>query len=260
MSVPPHETNPPPDAPPQRVAVVTCAVLELEIAQLARQCPNVINIVYVEQGLHNEPPKLRVRLQETIDQLEAQTDAQVIVLGYGLCSRGIEGVHTQRCQLVVARAHDCITLLLGSKERYAQYVKDHPGTYWYSPGWNKHHTPPGKERYERLYRQYVEKFGEDDAEYLMGCEQHWFSTYDRATYVHLSIGATDQDKQYTRDCADWLKWNYDEQAGDPALLKALMTGAWDEDRFVVLQPRQTIRLTSDERIFEAVDYVQAENP
>jgi len=36
---------------------------------------------------------------------------------------------------VVPRAHDCITLLLGSKERYAKLFGERPGTYWYSAGW-----------------------------------------------------------------------------------------------------------------------------
>ena len=53
----------------------------------------------------------------------------------------------------------------GDKERYAEYVKQCPGTYWYSPGWNKCHIPPGKDRYDKLYQQYVEKYGEDDAQY-----------------------------------------------------------------------------------------------
>lgn len=159
----------------------------------------------------------------------------------------------KRCKLVVPRAHDCITLLLGSKERYAAYVAEHPGTYWYSPGWNKHHVPPGPKRYETLHSAYVEKYGEDNADYLMNCEQNWFKTYNRATYVHLSIGATDADKAYTRFCADWLDWAYDEQAGDPALLRALILGEWDSERFLVLEPGQTLRMTSDERIIESAE-------
>ena len=118
-------------------------------------CSTFEHIELLEQGLHNEPQRLQRELQEAIDRVEADhPEAQVIVLGYGLCSRGTEGLYTRRCRLVAARAHDCITLLLGDKQRYAQYVKDNPGTYWYSPGWNRHGKPPGKERYERIYKQY----------------------------------------------------------------------------------------------------------
>ncbi len=236
-----------------KIAVILCAVLELEIEKLIKDAPWVVRVEKMEQGLHNEPERLRVELQGAIDRVEADCDADTIVLGYGLCSRGIEGLTTTRCRLVVPRAHDCITLLLGSKERYAEYVAKHPDTYWYSPGWNKHHTPPGRERYEKLRNEYVEKYGADNADYLMECEQNWFKAYGRATYVHLSIGATDQDKAYTRDCAEWLGWSYDEQAGDPALVRALVEGDWDADRFLVVEPGQMPRMTGDDRIIEAVD-------
>lgn len=235
-----------------KIAVITCAVLEAEIDALASDQPCVVHVEKLEQGLHNEPNKLREQLQIAINHVESTVDADAIVLGYGLCSRGIEGVSTMRCKLVVARAHDCITLLLGSKERYAKYVAQHPGTYWYSPGWNKHHTPPGPERYQKLLKEYTEKYGDDNAQYLMETEQHWFTTYDRAAYVHLTIGATQQDKQYTRDCAQWLKWNYDEQAGDAQLLKNMLSGQWNDAQFVVLKPGQTVGLTGDDRVIDVV--------
>ncbi len=239
------------------IAVITCAVLELEIEALAAEVDGLVHVEKLEQGLHNEPSKLRDELQLAITRVESEHVVDAIVLGYGLCSRGIEGVRASRCKLVVARAHDCITLLLGSKERYAQYVADHPGTYWYSPGWNKHHTPPGPQRYQKLHEQYTEKYGQDNAEYLMETEQHWFTTYDRATYVHLTVGASDADKQYTRDCADWLKWNYDEQQGDPQLIHDLLSGQWDDQRFLVLEPGQSIKMSVDERVVRAADHTFA---
>jgi hypothetical protein len=240
------------DASPN-IAVITCAVLELEIQHLAKDLPRVAHVEILEQGLHNEPPKLRTRLQEAVSRVEnAFAHVESIVLGYGLCSRGVEGVKTSRANLIIPRAHDCITLLLGSKERYSQYVKENPGTYWYSPGWNKHHTPPGKERYDKLLAQYREKYGEDDAQYLMETEQAWFSAYSRATYVHLGVGRTENDVQYTRSCADWLKWSFDMQEGSPLLLRDLLTGPWDDQRFLVLRPGQTFRMTADERVIEAV--------
>jgi hypothetical protein len=235
-----------------KIAVISCAVLETEISEFARDLPDVVRLEWLPQGLHNEPPKLREELQAAIVRLEAQSDAEVIVLGYGLCCRGTEGVKTTRCRLVIARAHDCITHLLGNKERYAEYVKQNPGTYWYSPGWNKHAPMPGQERHEKLHREYVEKYGADNAEFLMESEQHWFKTYNNAAFVHLGAGDIDKELAYTRRCAAWLGWGCDHQRGDPALLKALLTGPWDNARFVVLEPGQTFRLTGDERVIEPV--------
>jgi len=234
-----------------RIAVVLCRVLEDEIGHLARDVPQVVHLEHLPQGLHDDPPRLRVEVQAAIDRVEANTRADVIVLGYGVCSRGTEGLRTSRCRLVMPRAHDCITLLLGSKERYAQYVSEHPGTYWYSPGWNRHHLPPGPERHARLLADYRARFGDDNARYLMETEQHWFHTYDRATWVDLGVTATEADVEYSCRCARWLGWQFDQQKGNPDLLRALVTGPWDVDRFLVLEPGQGARLTDDARIVEA---------
>jgi hypothetical protein len=231
-------------------AIILCRVLEMEIEHFAAQCPQVVQIQRLEQGLHNEPRKLNQHVQATVDRLERETEAQVIVLGYGLCSRGLEGVRAERCRLVIPRAHDCITLLLGDKDRYQSYVAEHPGTYWYSPGWIRHHVAPGPERHERMYREYCEKYGEDNAEFLMETEKQWHANYRRATFVDLGIGPTSEDIQYTQRCAEWLGWQYDRQHGDASLLRELVCGPWDAARFVTVPPGQTIRMTGDQRVLE----------
>jgi hypothetical protein len=235
------------------VAVLACAVMDAEVETLVKRL-GAARLVFVEQGLHNEPDRLRERLQEHVDELEQDPTVRSIALVYGVCSRGTADVTSRRCRLVIPRAHDCITLLMGDKERYRRYAEDHPGTYWYSPGWNRHHTPPGPERWRKQRERYVAEYGEDNADFLMEHEQHWFASYDRATYVHLSIGATDaelaEDLAYTRSCAEWLGWATDVQAGDPQLLADLIAGRWDDERFLVLEPGERYRLTADSRVIE----------
>jgi hypothetical protein len=231
-------------------AIILCRVLELEIEHFAQRCDHVVRLERLEQGLHNEPRKLHQHVQQAIDRLERETPAEVIVLGYGLCSRGVEGLRTTRCQLVIPRAHDCITLLLGDKDRYQQYVARHPGTYWYSPGWIQHHLPPGPERYDRMYQEYCEKYGEDNAAFLMDTERQWHANYNRATFVDVGIGTQPEHLEFTRQCAEWLGWEYDRQHGDASLLQELVQGPWDASRFVTVPPGQTVRMTGDERVLE----------
>lgn len=240
-------------SPPIPIAVVTCAVLEDEVRFYASRQPLVRRIEVLPQGLHNDPPELRKGLQEVVDQLDEDMEVSAVVLGYGLCSRGTEGVFSKRLVLVLPRAHDCITVLLGSKERYASYVAQHPGTYWYSPGWNKHHIPPGPERHRLLREQYVEKYGEDNADFLMDAEQNWFRSYDRAAYVHLGQVALPEDLHYTQECAKWLGWKYDYQKGDSRLLEDMLAGQWDDERFLIIPPGKTLRMTADERVVEVAD-------
>ena len=96
------------------LAVIACAVLEDEVRHLVADLPHVHELIILPQGLHNEPPRLRRELQAAVDRAEARPEVEVIVLVYGLCGRGVENLRHARCPLVIARAHDCVTLFLGN--------------------------------------------------------------------------------------------------------------------------------------------------
>jgi len=211
---------------------------------------NVFDFQFLQQGLHNTPDVLRKELQAAIDASDEGFDA--ILIGYGLCSNGIEGIVARKTRLVIIKGHDCITFLLGSRERYRKYFDSHPGTYWYSPGWIDTNSQPSEERYEKVYREYVEKYGEDNAKYLMEAEQGWFKNYSNAAYVDLVFGDNEHYRQYTRDCAKWLKWNYDELCGDPQLMRNFLEGKWDSDAFLIVEPGQRVVATHDEAIIKAL--------
>ncbi len=233
------------------LAVIACDVLEDEVRHLAAGLCHVGSLIFMPQGLHNEPVRLQRELQAAVARAEADPSVDAIALVYGLCSRGVENLRLERCPLVIARAHDCVTLFLGDKDRYAAYLREHPGTYWYSPGWIKSHAPPGPERTEKLRREFAEKFDAEEVEYLMEMEAHWIANYNRAAYVGLGIGETQKDRDYTKRCAACLGWDYDQVHGDPSLLRALLAREWDERRFLVVPPRHVIRLTADDSIVRA---------
>ena len=237
---------------PPPLTVIACGVLEDEVRHFARDLAHVRAIVVLPQGLHNEPARLQAKLQAAIDRAEADVGTEAIVLVYGLCSRGVENLRHERCPIVLARAHDCVTLFLGDKDRYAAYLREHPGTYWYSPGWIKTHASPGPEREAMLRREYEAKFGPEEADYLMEFERQWIAKYNRATYVGLGVGETESDRRYTERCASCLGWNFDHVRGDPQLLRDLLAGEWDERRFLIVPPRHVVRLTADERVIRAV--------
>lgn len=221
-----------------RYKIISCHVLWRELCHYAAQSRNVFDLQFLKQGLHNTPDVLRSELQAAIDATPDEFDA--LLIGYGLCSNGIEGIVARDTPLVVMKGHDCITFLLGSRDRYQEYFDAHPGTYWYSPGWIDTGGQPSKERYEKYYKSYVEKYGEDNAQYLMEMEQGWFKQYSNAAYVDLGLGDNEHFKEYTRECAEWLNWDCDELEGDPALMKRFLEGDWDSDDFLIVEPGQSI--------------------
>jgi len=231
-----------------RLQFIACKVMQREAYFCAARSKNVVDVVLMEQGLHDQPDCLRVEVQKA---LETTNDIQgrpydATLLGYGLCSNGIVGL-TANIPIVVPRGHDCVTLLLGSKEKYKEYFDSHRGVYWYSPGWIESGKQPSEERYKRLLEEYKQKFGDDNAQYLMECEQTWIKEYNWATYVEWGLGDTDKYSQYTKQCAEFLKWNYDELKGDPGLMQRMLDGQWSEDEFLVVEPGQEINedLTND---------------
>ena len=231
--------------------VVSCGVLEPEVRHYAQGAEHIVDMAFLPVGLHENPPLLQQELQRAIDTAEANPQIEVIVLVYGLCGQGVQNLKHPRCPLVLARAHDCVTLFLGDKDRYAEHQKAYPGNYWYQPGWIREKASPGPEREAHLRRQYAEKFDEEDVAYLLEVDREALAHYDRATYVGLGVGDTAADEAYTQTCAACQNWSFARIPGDPALLIALLAGDWDEKRFLIVPPHHVIRTTGDDSIIRA---------
>jgi hypothetical protein len=225
----------------KRLQLIVCKVLQREAYFCASRSRNVVDVVLMEQGLHDEPDRLRREVQKA---LERTRDMQgrpydASLLGYGLCSNGVIGLQAT-IPIVIPRAHDCITVLLGSKERYQEYFDSHRGVYWYSPGWIESGKQPGKERYDKLLEDYRRKYGDDNAQYLMEVEQTWIKEYKWASFVDWGLVDSDGYRDYTRRCADFLGWSYEELGGDPGLMQRFVDGLWDEQEFLMVEPGRRI--------------------
>jgi len=213
----------------------------------ATRSKNTIDIVLMPQELHQQPDNLRSELQKALNRtcdIQGRPYAASL-LGFGLCSNGIVGL-AAKISIVVPRAHDCITLLLGSKEKYQQYFDTHRGVYWYSPGWIEAGHQPSRQRYEQTLESYRQQYG-DDAEFVMQSQHNWIKRYNWAAYIDWGLDNTKSDKEYTKSCAEFLGWNYDELKGNPALMQRLLDGNWNDNEFLVVRPGQKIAedLTND---------------
>lgn len=220
-----------------KLKLILCRVLEKEAQLCAARSPNEIEIVGIEQGLHNTPDKLRTELRQQLNQIEGGFDA--VLLGYGLCGNGTLGL-TARVPLVIPRAHDCITVLLGSRQRHEEYSQKYPGSYFYTPGWIEHgHTPSLQSDHDKA-EEYRQKYGEDNAAYLMEMEQAWRKSYHRAVFIDWDLPGKEPFIEYTRQAAAYLGWEFDRIDGDSRLLQRFFDGRWDNGAFLVLPPGRPI--------------------
>lgn len=236
--------------PPQFV-LLACSVFEQEIALHAAGAAHIVETRWFEMGLHDRPDNLRSTLQAALDAVDARTDIEAIVLAYGLCGRGTAGLRPLRHKLVIPRAHDCIAVFMGSKEAYAEHQRRCPTCYYYSPGWNRGRRVPGPEKLEALKSELVKKFDPDDVEFLLETEREQWAAHDTVTYLDLGTDDAETEADYARKCADWLGWKFERLHGDPALLRDLLWGNWDDQRFQIIAPGMQLGQAADETIMRA---------
>jgi hypothetical protein len=244
-----------------RLAALTCEVLARSVYLCAARSPHVVDVRLNRRGLHDDPPNLRSILQAELDVTGPPYDA--VVLAYGLCGGAIAGLRAGPIPLVVPRAHDCITLFLGDRERYQAEFVGNPGTYWYVQDYLER-TDEGSAfggvgavsdaAARATHEEYVEKYGEANAAYLMEVLGAWRSHYSRAAYVDMGLAAPEAaaaGEARARDDAERRGWRFDRLAGELVLVKRLIDGAWDPADYLVLQPGQRLAMSYGEDVIRA---------
>jgi hypothetical protein len=235
-----------------KLKIIACEVFFREIAFCSFNSKNIIDIEFIQQGLHNYPDQLRKELQEKIDNTP-KNKYDAILIGYGLCSNGVENVHATHTKIVIPRAHDCLTLFLGSKDKYSAEFSENSGTYWYTSGWIERTIMPGKERMDETMKkmeEYEEKYGEDNAQFLIEQEMEWYKNYSRALFVNMNLGDVEYYRRKTKDSAEFLNWEYKEIEGDISLLQKFVNGNWNENDFLIIEIGQFIKPSYDNKIIK----------
>jgi Protein of unknown function (DUF1638). len=244
-----------------RLKLIACKVICREISGLIAKSENYIDVTFIRQGYHNEPAKLNEIIKREIDRIDKRIDTHscnaqgmdfdAILLGFGLCSNGLVGISSERYQIVVPRAHDCVTLLLGSAKEYRRIFDEcSGGVYWYSPGWIENCPMPCEKTSQMKYEMYKEKYGVDNAQFLIHSEELNLRNYKRAAYIDTGF-KRDEYAQFTKEAADYFGWEYKEYRGDLSLLSDLINGNWDNDRFLIVPKGTHIAQSYDEKIIRA---------
>lgn len=242
-----------------RLKCLACEVTARSIYWGAAQSPHAVDISLLQIGLHLTPNKLREALQAEIDAVSG-ADYDALVLGYGLCGKATAGLRAGDVPLILPKAHDCITLFLGSRERYAREFDACPGTYWYVQDFIERGEDDdmvlsiGAQTMgesEQVYADYVAKYGKDNADYLMETMTAWQAHYERAVFIDLGLG-NNRDVA-TKAQADAVRhdWQFEEKTGDLTLIKRLLAGEWD-DNFLILQPGEEIEMIGGSDIIRSV--------
>nr|WP_325197058.1 DUF1638 domain-containing protein [uncultured Oscillibacter sp.] len=242
-----------------RIAMIGCMVMNREISRLVADSHHTVRVWWLRQGLHDTPDILRTELQRTIDEIERENSLlpeglrfESIVLAYGLCSNGVLGLRSRSLPVVVPRCDDCISLFLGSSDRYRRLFRELPGVYWYNTGWIEQAFTPSAENYARQRTQYAREYGEENASYLMECTNNWMTNYRHCGYITCPLGDRPAHEAYARQAAKDFGWEFTKVEGSMEYLDALVNGPWDDARFLTCPPGSRIEADYSNRKFRSV--------
>ncbi|MFU8793857.1 MAG: DUF1638 domain-containing protein [Dethiobacteria bacterium] len=203
----------------QKMKLFCCKTMMDEIDKIK---PAEMPVEYIEYALHRTPDKLREELQKRIDE---EKEADVLVFVYGLCSRGLDGLKAGEKTLVIPRVHDCISLLLGSREKYDEEFGADPGTYYLSKGWIDQKADPYHE-----YQEYVEKYGEENARWI---SQQAYQHYKRVAFIDTNLDNLEEYEKYSEEVANFLGVDYIAIQGESDFFNKLVGGNWQHNCIVI---------------------------
>ena len=239
-----------------RLKLLSCEIFYREMCHAVSRSPNQVDVEFLPKGLHDiGSVPMRQRLQAAVDDVD-ESKYEAILLGYGLCNHGLAGLTARSVPLVLTRAHDCITLFLGSKERYLDYFKANPGVYFKTTGWIERNERGGLRQLsiqhntgmDLSYEQLVAKYGDDNAEYIYEQLGDPKQNYRQLTFIEMGVEPDDSFEQRCRDEAAQRNWSFEKVQGDLSLIEKLVDGQWNEREFLVVPPGGQIAASYDEQI------------
>lgn len=207
--------------------LIACEVVAKELhARIGDELP----VRVIDPALHVNPDRLRTTLQEAIDLVER--DFETLVLGFGLCSRAVEGLRSKRSRIIIPLVDDCIGLFLGSRTAHLNQLKSAPGTFFLSRGWVEAGSTPFEE-----YGYMLKRFGQKRADRLMDL---LLRNYTHLSYIHtdksVDAGA---HLDYARSKALAFGLEYNEIIGSTTLFDALINGL-ESPHLQVIEPGEEI--------------------
>ncbi len=244
-----------------RLKLIACEILCREFCWAIARSPHRVDVEFLPKGLHDIGQiGMSARLKEAVEAVDSQS-CDAILMGYALCSNGVVGLKANAVPIVLPRAHDCITLFLGDRDRYLDYFHKNTGVYFKTSGWierGEQLEQLGPDAFQirngmnRSYAELVEKYGEDNAGFLAEQFADMTHNYSKLTFIEMGIEPDGRFEEETRRQAQERGWQYEKLPGDMGLITDLVSGNWADNRFLVVPPGHQIAAAFDGQIVKAI--------
>jgi hypothetical protein len=213
---------------PADTRILACRVFQPELTMMGLSEPRVI---YLDQGLHSRPKVLRDNVAQSIENIEQDAEVEQIILVYGYCGGGLEGIATQRASLVLPLMHDCIPLLKGAPLQEPEGRMQQ--SFYLSAGWVEYGSTPLTE-----YHKYAEKLGEENS---MWVAKEMLKGYTSVTLLEHPAITKQEHRDYSAEMAGLFDLESRQAPCDLTWLERLLRTQLGDD-VVVIPPGQPISL------------------
>jgi Protein of unknown function (DUF1638) len=238
-----------------RLKLISCEVLFREMCFAVARSPHQVDVEFLPKGLHDlGSDRMRRTLQECVDRVDAQY-VDAVLMGYALCGNGLVGLSARTMPIVIPRAHDCIAVLMGSRQKYQEYFDANPGVYFRSTGWlerggNLEQVFRDRTGVGHSLQELITQYGEDNGQYLYEQLTAYKRTYRQLTFIETGLEPDSSFEQSARDEAAQRTWKFEKVSGSLRLFEKLVSGNWPDDDFLIVKPGWRVRPRYDERILD----------
>ena len=211
-----------------KTEIVCCETIRNELCAAMESSGARYPVHWLPAGLHNVPKDLHRTLQTIFDQISCGR----LLLAMGLCGNAISGAWTRDFELILPRADDCISLLLGQERRLA-LGREKP-TYYLTKGWLD-----GERNIWAEYQYAIEKYGPKRGKMI---NDIMYAHYRRLGVVDTGGYQLSEIEPLTHQIADTLGLEHEIFPAGVEHICRLLTGPCPDDLYYRFPPQTRIQI------------------
>lgn len=208
-----------------KILIIGCKTLKKELTYILNKYNISYDVAWIEARLHNVKKKLNRALQEIIDSASGY---DTILFSTGFCGNSICGLNSRNSTLIIPRADDCISFLMGGRRQKLTWMD----SYFLTEGWLA-----GEANIWNEYLHSIEKYGKERSDRIF---KILFSNYSRVVLLDTGCYPLGPSCEKAKRIADAFSLDFQVIPVSISYLKALVTGPWDKKYFLIIPPQKTI--------------------
>lgn len=208
--------------------IIACKTLEDEIMLAMKNTGLEFPVEYIESGLHERPKKLAQAVSELFEKVQADR----VIMPLGQCGNSLIGIASGNFELIMPKVDDCLSLLIGSTAEKSRIAAE-DRAFFMTDGWLR-----GESTVMSQYAMSKEKYGEETALSIL---EMMYAHYNTIGLIDSGAASVEELYDKTAEVAELLDLERKIYPGTVRYIEDLLTGPWDNDRFIVKKAFEVIK-------------------